>query len=172
MVANHNFADVGDGDARYTAVGEGVGWQEAQDAAERMRKEGKPFTSYARIAALIGCEKSTLHKAIKDDGTVELQEWASKQRAASRLNVAPELAAVILDSTPQGREPNPADILEDSDVDVMLARLLDQAGPDERARINAMSPAERRQLAKAAYHDPDLEEQALRRRKAKRTRRD
>lgn len=141
--------------------GNGSTWQEAQAELDMLRLKGESFTSQQRMADKIGYTKFLVHKAIKN-GDAELKEWATKQRGASRLNATPEVAAVVFKNTPQGREPNPMNITEDTDVDVMLAHLLDQAGPGERARINSMSPAEKRQLAETAYRDPDLEEQALR----------
>lgn len=133
--------------------------------------KGEPFTSQQKMADRIGCKKFLVHKAIKN-GSAELKEWASKQRGASRLNASPEEAAVVFENAPQGREPNPMNITEDTDVDVMLAHLMNQAGPGERARINSMSPAEKRQLAETAYRDRNLEEQALRYRLANRSRGD
>lgn len=153
------------------ASGSGMDWQEAQDKAEEIRLRGEPFTSYRKMAKTIGCNWSVLHDAIYKHGTAELQEWASKQRGPSRLNATPEVSAVAFENTPQGGEPDPADITEDGDVDAAMAYLLDQAGPDERAQINALTPAERRQLAKTVYRDPDQEEQALRHRRAAKARR-
>jgi len=153
------------------AATDDVTWKGVRNYLEGCRLNGERFTSRAKFGKRIRCSPATVQKAI-ENGSVELQGWASKQRGESRLNVFPETAAVVFDNTPQGREPSPADILENDDVDVMLARLLDEAQPDERARINAMSPAEQRQLAETAYRDKDLEEQALRHQKAKQTPRD
>jgi len=75
-----------------------------------------------------------------------------------------------LKKTPQTREPIPGDTVEDKDVEAMLQRLLEEANPDERARIHAMSFAEKRQLAETAYRDPDLEEQALKHKKRRKLR--
>jgi len=147
-------------------------WQEVQRAADMIRIRGEPFTSYRKMASTIGCNLSVLHNAIDKHGTAELQEWASKQRGPSRLNAAPEVAAVAFENMPQTREPDPADITENADVEVAMAYLLDQAGPDARAQINAMSPAQQRLLAETLYQDPDQEEQSLRHRRAKRLRRD
>jgi hypothetical protein len=149
----------------------GMSWREAQHEAEQIRSDGERFTSYPKMAKRIGCSRSTLHKAIKDYGTVELQEWASKQRGESRLNAAPEVAAVAIENRPQNREADPADITEDADIELTLAYLLDQAKPEERARIHEMDPAAKRQLAETALKDPDHEDQALRHYRAKRSRR-
>lgn len=150
--------------------GDGMTWQDVQGELETLRLKGERYTSQQRLADRIGCKKFLVQKAIAN-GPAELQEWASKQRGASRLNAAPEAAAVAFQNTPQARELDPANIIEDGDIDAAMAYLLDQAGPDERARINAMSPAERRKLAETVYQDPDQEEQALRHRRAAKTRR-
>lgn len=146
------------------ATGNGVSWQEAKDLLEVCRINGERFKSRARYAEQFGCSPATIQKAI-DRSTVELQQWAARERGESRLNMSPEAAAVVLETTPQSRELAAGDVIEQGDIDVMLARLLDDAKPDERARINAMTPAEQRQLAETAYRDPELEEQALRHRK-------
>lgn len=144
-----------------------VTWQDAKAKLDEFRVNGERYTSRGDLARRIGCSVSTVQKAI-DNGSIELQEWASRQRGASRLNVTPEVATVAIESNAQSREPDPANMLHDCDVDVVLAKLLDQVSPDERARIHGMTPAEKRQLAEAVYRDPDKDEQALRHRRANR----
>ena len=146
--------------------GDAMTWQNVLVELDDRRLRGDKFTSQAKMAEAIGggCKKGQVQKAISK-GTAELQEWASKTRGASRKSAAPEMSAIVLGSTPQSRERDPADILEQPDIDAATAYLLEQASPDERGRINAMSPAERRQLAETAYRDPDTEEQAQRKRK-------
>jgi hypothetical protein len=155
--------------------GNGWTWQTVLAKLDEIRLTGKRFTSRQRLASDIGCTKFLVQKAISN-GTAEVQAWATKPRRPSRLNAAPEVAAVAFDDTPQAREPDPADITEEGDIDAAMAYLLDQAGPAERARINAMSPAEKRVLAETFYRDPDQEEQQSRydelRRSKKRLRRD
>jgi len=150
---------------------DGVMWQDAQAILDELRLAGGRYTSLQKLADKIGYKKGVVHKAIKK-GPVELQDWASKQRPASRLNLSPEAAAVAIENTAQSREPDPANMLHGCDVDVVLAKMLDEASPDERARIHGMTPAEKRQLAEIACRDPDEKEQALRRRRAKRSRSD
>ena len=145
-------------------------WQDVQEKLEALRLKGERYTSRQELADKIGCTKFLVQKAITN-GSVELQEWASRERATPRRNAPPEAVAVAFGGTPQAREPDPADIMEDGDIDAAMAYLLDQAGPDERARINAMNPAERRRLAETVYRDPDREEQACRHRRAAKMRR-
>jgi hypothetical protein len=149
--------------------GRGIGWQEVKDRLEDCRVKGERYTSREDFANRFECSKATVQKAI-GKGSAELQQWASKQHSPSRLNMSPEAAAVALKKTPQTREPIPGDTVEDKDVEAMLQRLLEEANPDERARIHAMSFAEKRQLAETAYRDPDLEEQALKHKKRRKLR--
>lgn len=145
---------------------DGMGWPEARAAAEKIRLDGKRFTSYRKMANDIGCNLSVLHDAINNHGTAELQEWASKQRGASRKNATPEVAAAVFESTPQGRETDPSDITEEGDVDEAMDYLIEQAeksGPEEVARLLDMPADKRRLLAETAYRDPDTSEQIFRR---------
>jgi len=164
-VESKALAAGGGGDDQDAAAG-GMTWQDVQDELDRRRLKGERFTSRRKMAESIGCSPFQIQKAVKK-GTIELQQWASKEHGASRLNAAPEAAAVAFENKPQAREPDPADILDANDIDAAMAYLLDQAAPDERARINAMTAAERRRLAEIVYRDPDQEEQILRRRRAK-----
>lgn len=162
-------------DSHPTATGsddaEGQTWQNVQVELDQLRLRGERYTSQRKLAKKIGCKKFLVQKAIAN-GTADLQEWANRTRAASRLNVAPEAAAVAFDSTPQVREVDPANAIDEDDVDAAMDYLLTQAAPHDRTRINSMPPAERRQLAETAYRDPDTEEQVERHRKAKRSRRE
>ena len=142
---------------------EGTDYRAVQSDLDDLRLEGAKWTSYERMAGRFCCSPATVHKAVAN-GTVELQDWASKQRRPSRLNVCPEVADVAFASTPQSREPDPADVIEQLDVDVAMDYLLSQAGPDERDRIKSMSRADQRALAEMAYRDPDQSEQIFRHR--------
>jgi len=146
--------------------GSGVSRVDVQAYLEKCRLRGERFTSQEDFAERIGCVKSTVSVAI-NEGSVELQEWAKKQRGSSRCNTTPEVAAVVFENTPQAREPDPADNLEDGDVDAAMAYLLEQAGPDERKQIGAMSPDQRRKLAETVFRDPDEQEQVDRHRRRK-----
>ena len=133
-------------------AGAKVRWQVVASHLEELRLKGEPFTSQPDYAKRLKCSPSTVHKAIQK--TPSLQEWA-KLPTSSTLWMK-SLDGVVLDSTPQEREADPTDILEEPDVDKALRYLLAQAGPEERARINAMSPADKRNLAESAYRDPDF----------------
>ena len=160
------------GDAAGGGVEKGTTWQTAQAYMEQCRQRSEGFTSQDDFAKRLECSSSTVNKAI-NRGTVELQEWAAKQSGASRLNVSPEAAAVALEKTPQSREPDPGNAIEQPDVDAALRFLIEQArrkSPEAAAEteicIQAMDPAARRSLAELTYDDPDKAEQIERHRRA------
>ena len=143
--------------SEHAEAGGGVTWQAAAALLEALRVKGERFTSQGDYAKRLDCSPSTVNKAIKN--TPELQEWA--KRPVSSTLWTESLEGAALDSTAQEREGNPADVLEQPDVNKAMAYLLEQARPEERARIHAMSPAEKRKLAELAYQDPDTEKRIL-----------
>ena len=150
-------------------LGEGVSeskvrWQDVVGFMEQCRLRGERFTSQKDFAERIGCSKATVNRAIRE--TPSLREWASRPKA-SAIN-AESIEGRVLDSMAQRRESDPANILESPDIDAALAYLIDQANPEERARIHEMTPDQRRLLAETAYRDPDSEEQIRRHRRVKR----
>jgi hypothetical protein len=72
---------------------------------------------------------------------------------------------VVVDNA-RGRQADPSDVLPDEDVDLIMARLIEQAEtPEKRASLNAMDENGRRELARLALEqDKDLriEEEARR----------
>jgi len=140
-----------------------VTWQDAAKSMQEMMDRGDPFTSQPKLGKQIGCSSFTINKAIKK--TPALSEWSKKQRASATGMLS--LEGKEADSIPQKRETDPSEILEPDDIDVAMRKLMEQASPDERARINEMNPAERQKLAQTAYRDPDFAEQAWRRRQPK-----
>lgn len=136
-------------------------WQAVRDELERLRLKGERYTSQRRLAKRIGCSTTTVGYAIKN-GRSELQEWASTQHGKSRLDVAPEVAQVAFATTPQKREADPTDIIEDADCDKALDVLKCMIGPDEWEKLlKERTPAEVRALAETAARDPDVEDQML-----------
>jgi hypothetical protein len=106
---------------------------------------------------MFGCAPSTIKKAI--DNTESLRSWARPGKASAPK--AQSLNEVVMDNTSQSRESDPTDVLEESEVDAAMQYLIDQAGPDERARIFAMPAADRRKLAELVYNDPDKGDRIL-----------
>lgn len=132
---------------------------------EDLRLNGERYTSERKLARLIGCKKFLVGKAI-GLGSVELQDWAKRQRGVSRLNVTPEVSEIVLDNAAQRRERDPSDYLPDDDVELEFRRVLEMAGPEELAKLHAMTPAQKRQLVEII---PDFEaaEQDSRRRRTR-----
>lgn len=145
------------------AVGEqaevtgGTTWQAVAEFLEGLRIKGERFTSQEDYAERLGCSPSTVNKAIHRTPTLE--EWA--KRPVSSTLWTKSLEGAVLDNTPEQREADPAGAIEPADIDVALQYLIEHATPEERARIHAMSPAEKRKLAELAYQDPDTEKRIL-----------
>ena len=136
----------------------GVKWEQASTYMIEMRNRGERFTSQPDMANRLGCSPATIHKAI--DRTDELKEWTA--RPAYSATGMQSLDGIVADSTPQQREPDPTNIVEDEDVDEALQYLMERVEPEEKARINTMDPASKRELAETVYRDPDREEQVMR----------
>jgi hypothetical protein len=56
------------------------------------------------------------------------------------------LNEVVNDTVAQAKERAPDDVLLDEDVDIVMNRLIQEARPEERARLNAMNQDDRREL--------------------------
>lgn len=152
-------------------VAKGLNWQDVQAELERMHLQGDPYTSEKKLAEKIGCSKFLVNKAFKN-GSAELLEWRTKSHVESRLNVSPEASALAIERTAQSREDDPAEFIEPEVADDVLEYLIDQAGESQRQHLTRLLPDQRQAMAKIMLNDPDKEEQFLRYRKAKRSRRD
>ncbi len=144
---------------RELAAASNITWQFVAACLEDLRLKGEAFKSQGHYAETLHCSPATVNKAIQRTPT--LAEWA--QRPVSSTSSALSIEGAVLDKVPQRRECDPADTIEQPDIDAAMAYLLDQAAPEERAKIHAMSPAEKRRLAEIAYRDPDRESQILER---------
>ena len=142
---------------------DGMTWQIAALEMSKMMNRGERFTSQSDMGKRLRCSPSTICKALKNNS--DLKEWAA--RPVSSATGMLSLNGMIADNIPQNREQDPADFLDTADVDAAMRYLMEQAGPKEKAKIDAMEPAERRQLAEMAYRDPDQAEQLMRWRKLK-----
>ena len=95
------------------------------------------------LGVRLKCAKGTVRKALKR--SPELLRWQA-QKAPGALR-AQTLNGMVTDNKPSDA-PGPADVLPDDDVDRIMARLIEQAKPEERARINGMDDNQRRELAR------------------------
>ena len=134
-----------------------VKWQFAAAYLEDIRLKGEAFKSQGQYAETIGCSIATINKAIRN--TPALADWS--KRPVSSQSSAMSISDAILDKVSQQREGDPANMIEELDIDNAMAYLIENATPEERAKIHAMTPAEKRRLADAAYRDPDREDAIL-----------
>jgi hypothetical protein len=120
-------------------------WQDVADELDKRRRRGERFTSFERLAVDVGCSASTLHRAVEN--TPDLKSWAE------RISCAPlrmqSIHGEILARTPQVRERDPADILEQPDIERAMDLLMQQVSTEEdRERIRRMTPDERQRCAR------------------------
>lgn len=148
-------ADVEAGHKRRQGVPEsrGMTWQQARTKAES-HIDRNPFPGVNALARIVGCSQSTMSRAIKQSPKL----LAAKLRCESENRSVSDMAMPqgTMESTAQTRERDPADAASQS-TDAIFARLLQQAKPEERARLNAMTPAEQQKLI-ANLYDPDAHE--------------
>ncbi len=130
-------------------------WQEAATRLERLRLQGEPFTSQAKLAAQLKCSPSTVNRAIWE--TPSLQPWAKPETISAPK--AQSLTDMVTDNMAQVREPDPAGLLEKKDVDFVLLWLVEQVEPDERPallkQLASNSPEERQKMAELLANDPE-----------------
>jgi len=138
-----------------------MSWKDVSMKLLKIMNDGERFSSHSKMAEKIGCSSATVHKAIRR--TTELSQWSEKQHG-SATGMLP-LDGIVTDNIAQSREADPSDSVEPLDIDKAMQYLIENSGTDELAKINAMTPAERRQLAETAYRDPDRTDQIFRHRK-------
>lgn len=119
-------------------------WHDIQKRLLAKRDRGEPFSSLRLLANELGCSDATIRKAIKKSDI--LQGWKKRSEGPKASPKAVSLSGVVGDSAPRSTEPAPDDVLSDDDVDATMARLINQARPDERAQLNALDEAGRRAL--------------------------
>ena len=129
------------------AAGNGKTWKDVQGKLLAMMQDNEPYTSIPKLAKRLYCSRSTVHKAIRQSAA--LREW--KPRSVMKSPKERRLTAVDLDSTPTDTPAAAQAAAENERADNMIAYLLQDADPHERARLNAMSPDEKRELARKAY---------------------
>ncbi len=127
----------------------GKSWQAVQDELLKLCEQGSKYTTQDDLAARLGCSPATVNKAI--DKSEQLTGWMTEARQDKMTPRATGLTDVVADHTRQATEADPADVLSDDDVDVAMAKLIEQAEPEERAELNASDAARCRALAKAYY---------------------
>lgn len=129
-------------------------WKDVQGRLLAKRERGEPYTSLRKLCSELGCSEATIRKAIGESET--LTGWQARSRGPMTAPKATDLNAVVRANTRQTTEPALEDVLPDDDVDATMVRLLNQAKPAERAKLNALDNAGRRALV-AAYQAQNLD---------------
>lgn len=119
-------------------------------------KRGEPYTSLGELAERMVCGRTTISEAIKE--SVELLGWQAQYMKAKRSPRASSLADVVTDNIAQTTESDPADLLTDEDIDQAMHRLIEEAEPDEKARLIGLSEDERRTLMRVFYEQNLVQE--------------
>jgi hypothetical protein len=128
-----------------------------------MCSKGKPYSSTRQLARLIGCSSSTVTDAISS--AARLKAWASKISGESNPSSPAVQSATesVTDRVSSDTEGDPADITPDDDAEVAFSRLLQEAPPGIRARLNAIDdPETRRQIGIFYDSNPELALEQLR----------
>jgi hypothetical protein len=113
-----------------------------------------------KLAKRFQCSPSTVHTAVKN--TPPLREWCPEKRVKSPR--AQSIDGIVADRA-TSRADDPSGVLPDEEVDMVMARLIEQATPEQRAELNAKTPDERRELARLVLeqgHDIQIEDHAKR----------
>ena len=134
-----------------TSIGAGksTDWRDVKDRLERLRDQGAPYVSQGDLAERLNCSKTTVYKAIH--ASPKLKAWMATARNDDATLRATRLNGVVIDRARQSVEAEPADVPPDDEVDAVMAKLIEQAKPKERAELNALDAEDRRVLVKTYY---------------------
>lgn len=133
-------------DATRPAAKPETDWHDVSAKLIRLYENGEQFTSQREFAKRLECSVATVNKAINDSD--RLKGWMARQRR--RAPRAQSMNDFVLDSTISHREADPSNAgLPNDEVERIMALLLERAKPAERAKLNALTVAERREMAQA-----------------------
>ncbi len=119
-------------------------WTVVQGQLLAKLDRGESFTPLRRLAVEMRCCDSTIRKAINK--SPRLKAWQAQNGRRKAAPKAMRLNEVVNDTVAQAKERAPDDVLLDEDVDIVMNRLIQEARPEERARLNAMNQDDRREL--------------------------
>lgn len=122
-----------------------VRWQDIQGELLQMNEREEPYTSGKELGENLGCSDPTIRKAIKKSKT--LRGWKARHAGRSTAPKATTLNEQMEVSDPSEMKQDRSDALPDEIVDSTMSRLINEAPPKERARLNSMNQNERRELA-------------------------
>ena len=118
----------------------------------RLARGGESYTSSRKLGVKLSVTSTAIQNAI--GASDELRTWAGTTKERRKPQAVP-LTRIVAETIPQTREK--AEITDD-DVDVIFARLLDEARPAERARLHILDAERRRSLVETfAEHERDFE---------------
>lgn len=119
-------------------------WKDIQKRLDQLRRQGEPYTNQRELATRLGCSVSVINKAINASKT--LRSWMDTREGGKKPR-AIGLDELVLDKTEQAVESDPSEAVPDNEINVIMARLIEQAKPGERAKLNALGPEEQRSMA-------------------------
>lgn len=131
------------------APGKGMTWQAAMKLAEEHCGRN-PFPGVNALATIVRqttgrtCSKATIRKAI--DHSIKLRAKLAEHEARRKSVSAGPMSEAAAESAKQTRERDPA---EAASTDEVFRALVEQSKEHERARLNGMSDAQRRDLVAA-----------------------
>ena len=151
-------------------------WRDVQRRLLELYERAEAFPTYRDLAMNLDCSVATIRKAIKptqaalgrlDDAerkeavstAHKLAGWQARHTKASPR--ASSLTEFVMDNAEQTREADPAEDAEAGDVDTVFARLIQEAQPEERARLNTLTIEQRLQMVALLRKDPDTYDRVL-----------
>jgi hypothetical protein len=126
---------------------DGMSWEDAKEKAEKYCKRN-PFPGLNALAKLIKCSTATMKKAI--DRSSRLRAVVAEHNAKRKSVPDVPLTDAAADSYKQAREQDPH---EAAATEELLQRLLKQAKPSEREKIQNMTPEQQRDLITTWQND-------------------
>lgn len=133
-------------------------WHSVQRQLLELYDRGEPYTSVGDLAKRLGCSKSTVHHAIETSH--KLKGW--QKRHLDARSASPR--ARSLNDVDQDRIEQKSGVDQDHDSDtddIVFARLIQEAEPEERAKLNSMDPEQRRELVALLRDDPHTQRPRL-----------
>jgi hypothetical protein len=121
-----------------------VTWQGIQGQLLHLCEQNQAYTSYDKLAKRLKCSSSTIHKAINE--SARLRDWAGlNDKKAPKVQ---SLNKVVTDRT-VGKVGDPAEIVaENEQLDNEFARLIQDAKPEDRAKLHSLDLNGQRELAR------------------------
>ena len=121
-------------------------WKSVKEGLLQKRARGETYTSGRKLACEFGCLDSMIGKAIND--SVTLKNWKARGGGDKKAPPAAELNEIVVETDKRlSKGIKDAAILPDDDVDALISLATDKATPEDRAKLNALSPEQRREFA-------------------------